>query len=86
MSTNKTKTYSNEAIAIAEAFKANPGKKMTFAEACSIAGVPTKSGYLKAVTALLGADNLAIGEKDMEIEVVTKVKRNSYTYTPAQAE
>lgn len=79
---NKNKTISKEAQAIANVFQSHPGEKMTWAQACELAGVPAKTGYLASVKSILGADNLAIGEKDLEVEVLTKVKRNSYTYTP----
>lgn len=82
MSNKKSSTPSIEATAIARVFAEHPNEKMTWAQACELAGVPAKTGYLAAVKKILGADNLTIGEKDLEVEVLTKVKRNSYTYTP----
>ena len=82
MSTKKIE-MSNEVKAIIEAFKSNPGKKMSFAEVCKIAGVDAKTGYLTGVKKALKLD---IGEKDIEIETTVTKKVNSYTYNDADAE
>lgn len=78
---NKTaeKTYSKEAIAIADFLKANAGKKLSLAEIAEGAGVKAESGYLRAVKAILG-DKLTVGAKDLEVIRTIKSKVNSYTY------
>lgn len=76
---------SSEVKALVNAFKEHKGEKMTFAKACEYARVENKTGYLTGVKRQLGS-NLAIGEKDMEVQVSVKKKVNSYTYTPTDTD
>lgn len=78
MSTKKVEV-SNEVKSLVEIFKEHKGEKLTFANACKLANIPCKTGYLTGVKKQLGS-NLAIGEKDMEVQVLVKKKVNSYTY------
>ena len=91
-STNSTKTtkatkatkavkYSDEAIAIANVFKAHPNTEMSWRKACSLANVPSKSGYLRAVMAILGADTLHTHKNDLIVQTTEKV--SGYTYNEA---
>lgn len=86
MSTKKVEV-SEEVKSLVEVFRQHKGEKMTFANACKLANVPCKTGYLSGVKKIFHADLngvLMIGEKDMEVEVIVKKKVNSYTYTPTE--
>lgn len=82
MSTKKVE-ISSEVKALVKVFKTHPNEKLTFANACKLANVPCKTGYLSGVKKIFHADLngvLIIGEKDMEVQVLVKKKVNSYTY------
>ena len=70
--------YSDEAIAIAEVFKANPNKFISWSMACSLANVPCKSGYLKSVKAILGDDTLTATKNALYVPTIKKV--SAYVY------
>ncbi len=79
----KAKVIGPEATALINTLKANPGKSYTFAELAAEAGVPAKTGYLRAVKDYLKG-NLEIGE--VEILKTRKTKVNTYMFDAADAE
>lgn len=67
------------AIALADVLRANPGKPLTFAEIADMAGVdPKKTGLIRTMKGILGAENLVIGKTEVHKPHMRKIGLYSY--------